>query len=551
MKRAVLIFSLLFFIAHALSSAAPAQIKNNSDKEADLIELIKLDKTIKLDIRYATANNFTGRVVYPEARAFLQRPAAEALLRVHKKLKEQGLGLVIYDGYRPWTITKYFWDTVQLDQRKFVADPAKGSKHNRGCAVDLAIYNLKTGEYLDMPSGYDEFTERASPDYKGATELQKNNREFLRGLMESEGFNVNPNEWWHFDYKDWQEYGIYDIAFTDIRNYKELENLSVRRVEFAGNASVRDRKLRKFVHLHEGDMFTAENLKKSVAGINHSGLFDPISDQHVSYAVDKKYNVIDLVFYLRQKDEPKTIAYAEIKEDPKLKKSFDTAGVTGGIYIYDLKKNKYTIYDRRRMDTGFVPASSSKIFHSLIFLESDAVKDENEVIKWDGVKRWVEAWNQDQTLKSALKVSAAWAFVEMSKRAGRETMQKYYDEAGYGNRSTEGFGEAYWVNGKLRVTPRQQIEFLVKLHQNKLPFSPHALATVKDIIVSEKNDSYTMRGKTGWSTDFDPQVGWWIGYVENKNGVYFFATELDIKKDADAEKRKLITNEVLKSLKII
>ena len=129
-----------------------------------MIELIKLDSSIKLDIRYATANNFVGKPVYPEARAFLQRPAAEALLRVHKKLKKEGLGLVIFDGYRPWSITRLFWDVVNLDQRKFVADPVKGSKHNRGCAIDLSIYNRKTGELLDMPSGYDEFTERASPD---------------------------------------------------------------------------------------------------------------------------------------------------------------------------------------------------------------------------------------------------------------------------------------------------------------------------------------------------------------------------------------------------
>src|SRR5258708_40106490 len=117
----------------AFSQNAPPKEENK--READLIELKKLDKTIKLDIRYATANNFVGRAVYPEARAFLQRPAAEAVVRVHKLLKKQGLGIVIYDGYRPWAITKIFWETVTLEQRKFVADPAKGSKHNRGCAV--------------------------------------------------------------------------------------------------------------------------------------------------------------------------------------------------------------------------------------------------------------------------------------------------------------------------------------------------------------------------------------------------------------------------------
>ena len=114
-------------------------------READLLELIKLDPTIKLDIRYARSDNFVGRKVYPEARAFLQRPAAEALVRVHRKLKKQGLGLVVYDGYRPWTITKLFWDVTPQDKRIFVANPKTGSRHNRGCAVDLSIFNLKTG----------------------------------------------------------------------------------------------------------------------------------------------------------------------------------------------------------------------------------------------------------------------------------------------------------------------------------------------------------------------------------------------------------------------
>lgn len=207
-----------------LVSCAWAQVsppKEENKREADLIELTKLDKSIKLDIRYATANNFVGRAVYPEARAFLQRPAAEAVVRVHKLLKKEGLGLVIFDGYRPWKITKLFWDTVPLDQRKFVADPATGSKHNRGCAVDLSIYDRKTGKQVPMPSGYDEFTERASPNYTGGTDEERANRDKLRQLMEAEGFTVNSDEWWHFDYNEWQQYAIYDIAFSEVARRKK------------------------------------------------------------------------------------------------------------------------------------------------------------------------------------------------------------------------------------------------------------------------------------------------------------------------------------------
>ena len=183
-----------------------------------MLELVKLDSTIKLDIRYARGDNFVGRPVYTEARAFLQKPAAEAVVRVNRKLKKQGLGLVIFDGYRPWAITKLFWEVTPEDKRKFVANPEKGSKHNRGCAVDLSIYDLKTGAEIAMPSDFDEFTMRASPAYKGSTPTETRNRDLLRRLMESEGFTVNPNEWWHFDYKDWREYPIFDIAFSEIES---------------------------------------------------------------------------------------------------------------------------------------------------------------------------------------------------------------------------------------------------------------------------------------------------------------------------------------------
>ena len=149
-KTGFLTFSLAIVSILLVNSFAAAQDLPPEEKDkrkADLLELIKLDNTIKLDIRYARTDNFVGKAVYPEARAFLQRPAAEALLSVHKKLAKQGLGLVIFDGYRPWAVTKLFWEVTPEDMRKFVADPKKGSRHNRGCAVDLSIYDLKTGEF--------------------------------------------------------------------------------------------------------------------------------------------------------------------------------------------------------------------------------------------------------------------------------------------------------------------------------------------------------------------------------------------------------------------
>ncbi len=185
-------------------------------RNSDLIELKTLDPSLKLDIRYATKNNFLGRPVYPEARAFLQRPAAEALVRVNQALKRQGLGLSIFDGYRPWAVTKIFWDETPADKHEFVADPAKGSRHNRGCAVDLTLFDLKSGKPLPMPSDYDEMNEKSHPDYTGGSPETRANRDTLRKAMEAEGFSIYPNEWWHFDCKGWEHYGLMNLSFAQI-----------------------------------------------------------------------------------------------------------------------------------------------------------------------------------------------------------------------------------------------------------------------------------------------------------------------------------------------
>jgi zinc D-Ala-D-Ala dipeptidase len=184
--------------------------------KADLVELVNLDLTINLDIRYATSNNFLGTPLYTQARAFLQRPAAEALLRAHHELKAQGYGLIIHDGYRPWYVTKIFWDATPDDKKIFVADPREGSKHNRGCAVDLSLYDLKTGKEVKMPSGYDEMSDRAYADYAGGTTDERARRALLRQAMEKQGFTVYPEEWWHFDYKDWKRYPILNVKFEDL-----------------------------------------------------------------------------------------------------------------------------------------------------------------------------------------------------------------------------------------------------------------------------------------------------------------------------------------------
>ncbi|MPZ19419.1 MAG: serine hydrolase [Luteitalea sp.] len=182
----------------------------------DLVELSSLDETINYDIRYATTNNFMGAAFYPEPRALMQRPAAEAVVRAHQELKRHGYGLLIHDAYRPWTVTKMFWEATPPAQRIFVADPSQGSRHNRGCAVDLTMYELETGKAVHMVSGYDEFSDRSFPDYLGGTSRQRWHRALLRRVMEAQGFTVYETEWWHFDFNAWDEYPILDIPFEKL-----------------------------------------------------------------------------------------------------------------------------------------------------------------------------------------------------------------------------------------------------------------------------------------------------------------------------------------------
>lgn len=201
-----------FFIAVLLLFASVSFAQKVTNPE--FIELNKLNPNILLDIRYATANNFTGKIVYPEARAFLVKDAALSLDSVQKELEKSGLGLKIYDGYRPLSVQKKFWE-IMPDER-YVADPKKGSRHNRGMAVDLTLVD-KNGNELSMPTEYDDFTEKAHRDYMSLTEEQIKNRKILEDVMTKYGFTGLPTEWWHFDYKGWENYDVLDVDFKDIK----------------------------------------------------------------------------------------------------------------------------------------------------------------------------------------------------------------------------------------------------------------------------------------------------------------------------------------------
>ncbi len=183
---------------------------------ADLVEPAAIDSTIRLDIRYASTNNFLGSVLYPSAHAFLQRPAALAVVRAARVLRPLGYGLLIHDAYRPWYVTKVFWDATPPESRWLVANPGRGSKHNRGAAVDITLYDLATSAPVEMPSTYDEATPRAQADFPGGTSRQRWHRALLRRVLEAEGFTVNPSEWWHFDFRNWQQYQILNTPFENL-----------------------------------------------------------------------------------------------------------------------------------------------------------------------------------------------------------------------------------------------------------------------------------------------------------------------------------------------
>lgn len=184
------------------------------DKNKQLLEIKKYVPGIKLDIRYATKNNFMKQVMYKQARAFARRPVVEQLKRIQAELKPKGYGLKIFDAYRPYTITVEFWK--KASDKNFVANPAKGSKHNRGCAIDLTLIDLKTGKDVAMPTPYDSFEAAAAPHYNKLPAALIKNRDFLIKTMQSHGFKVIYNEWWHFDFNGWPEYELMDIPFESL-----------------------------------------------------------------------------------------------------------------------------------------------------------------------------------------------------------------------------------------------------------------------------------------------------------------------------------------------
>lgn len=237
----------------------------------------------------------------------------------------------------------------------------------------------------------------------------------------------------------------------------------------------------------------------------------------------------------------------------EFKKYFDKTKVQGSFSLYDLKSDKFIIYNEKQFKQGFTPASTFKICNSLIGLETGVIPDEKFVIKWDGVKRERAAWNADQDLKTAYKNSTVPYYQELARRVGKERMKMWLDKANYGNRDTSGGIDRFWLDGGMRVTPEQQLDFLGRLHKNQLPLSKRSVDIVKKIMIEEETPEFTLRTKTGWGQQEGKDIGWYVGYVEKKDNTYFFATCIQIVKADEAfpKHRRTIARNILSTLGIL
>lgn len=230
--------------------------------------------------------------------------------------------------------------------------------------------------------------------------------------------------------------------------------------------------------------------------------------------------------------------------------------VDGSIIIYDSKGDRIFQYNPQRNTTDFPPASTFKILNSLISLETGVIADEIAILTWDGIQRDLPEWNRDLNMREAIKLSAVWFYQVLARRVGHSRMQQWVSEVGYGNQKIGGEEDIdrFWLNGELRITPQDQLQFLQRLYHNKLPFSERSMSIVKDIMINEKTPDHTLRGKTGWYGFGDnsiPNIGWYVGYLEKGDTVYFFATNIDIHDRQDATARIELTRRCFKDLGVL
>jgi beta-lactamase class D len=239
----------------------------------------------------------------------------------------------------------------------------------------------------------------------------------------------------------------------------------------------------------------------------------------------------------------------KIAQDIDLGQSFRELDVVGSILIYDQNNDRVYEHNPSRNSTAFPPASTFKIFNALVALETGVIQDDVAVLTWDGIKREIPVWNQDTNLRQAFKNSTVWFYQVLARKIGHERMQDFINQVGYGNRQigTEEEIDQFWLGKSLQITPRQEIEFLQRLERGDLPFSQRTLDLVKDIMIVERTPDYVLRGKTGWVNN----VGWFVGYLEQNDQVYFFATNIEMQDVSTAAKRIELTRRSLTALRLL
>jgi len=230
-----------------------------------------------------------------------------------------------------------------------------------------------------------------------------------------------------------------------------------------------------------------------------------------------------------------------------IKNAFIKRNVEGCFILYDVKRDTALTYNPERSTAFFLPASTFKIPNSLIALECKAVRDVNEIIPWDGEERIVPAWNQDQTMRTAFRYSAVWFYQELARRVGMDRMIKWVRKLNYGNNAVGPGIDDFWLVGDLRITPSQQVDFLKRLLKDDLPAKKKNMASLKDIMIEESNETYVLRGKTGWA-DFGTPVGWYVGWLEVGEQNFIFVMNMDIIEVGDQMYRKEITYEILNGI---
>ncbi len=211
-------------------------------------------------------------------------------------------------------------------------------------------------------------------------------------------------------------------------------------------------------------------------------------------------------------------ARVDVAQNIDFARHFRELGFEGSILIYDLNNDRIAQHNPQRNGTAFLPASTFKILNSLIALETGVISDEIAVLTWDGIQRKIPEWNRDLNMREAIQLSAIWFYQVLARRVGHEQMQKWVTQARYGNQKIGGKDDIdkFWLEGELRITPQEQIQFLRRLYNNDLPFSKRSLSIVKDIMLMEQTPDYTIRGKTGWIGFVDnvtPKIGWYVGYA--------------------------------------